>query len=75
MYRLKYLILSVIQIYFNENVNIGAEKDKVRFFWVKSTKSKFDFFAGYNTRSGIVRESFDNNELLFLIAQGKYVLR
>ena len=32
---------------------------KVSFFRVKSAKSKFDIFAGYNTTSGIVRMSFD----------------
>ena len=34
---------------------------KVSIFRVKSTKSKFDIFAGYNGRSSIVRMSFDNN--------------
>ena len=40
---------------------------KVSFIWVKSTKSKFDIFTGYNTRSGIFRMSFNNNKFLFLI--------
>ena len=39
---------------------------KVSIFRVKSTKSKFDIFAGYN--SSVVKMSFDNNEFLFLIA-------